>query len=154
MKEAKDMLFDRYGNRMTPFIENCQCTRNDQSEKIMSDIYVLLGRIILGVCLVFVPTNLAKLSPIDRKNYNVLHYVTMRYVKEYLSYVWQWKKAFPGDLTVSHSSKGHAKKMVSGPPYGWSAHTSSKATVQSAPQVGKTNDTHKDGEQFLILTVL
>ena len=72
IKEAKDMLFDKYGNKVSPSLKNCQHTGNGKSEKNVLDIYALLGRIPLDICPVYVAANLAKLPPLDPDNYDVM----------------------------------------------------------------------------------
>ena len=72
IKEAKDMLFDKYGNKVSPSLKNCQRTGNGKSEKNVLDIYALLGRISLDICPVYVAANLAKLPPLDPDNYDAM----------------------------------------------------------------------------------
>ena len=76
IKQAKDMLFDKFGNKVTPSFKNCQRTNNGKSEKNVLDIYALIGRIPLDICPVFIAANLAKLSPLDPGNCDVMAHIS------------------------------------------------------------------------------
>ena len=65
VKNAKDVLFDKCGNTVNPPMRNCSRTGTGKTERHISDIYSLLGRIPCDKLPVFAAVNLARLPPFD-----------------------------------------------------------------------------------------